>query len=449
MEHNMKKVPVIPADHWFFRNSLLVLKDPLAFFRKTFEEHGDIYDVNSNLYTIYVLANPAHINEVLVTQHKKFRKSDDYQVLKHSLGNGLLVSEGEFWKKQRRTIQPAFHKASLQRLFDYMIADAEKAADSWAGRKEVEVHQEMTFLTLEIITNALFGSSKNLDFKKMKETISIGNEFLANKIMQPFSLPIWLPTKASRVYKKARDFNNKVIDKIIADRSKQALKYNDLLAMLMLSKDEETGEGMSHKQLRDEVMTMFIAGHDTTTNAMSWAFYLLAQHPKKQAILKEELARVLQGKSPTYQQLNELEYTQQVLEEAMRLFPPAWSIGRTAKEEVTLSDGYTIGKDTIVFLDIFMLHRHPAYWENPKDFIPERFTAENKAKRPKTAYIPFGAGQRMCVGLNFAMMEMKIILAIFLQRYTLHILADSSEVVPEVLITLRPKNGVLLGVVVD
>lgn len=441
----MKEVPLIPADHWFFRNSLVVLKDPLAFFVNTFKEYGDIYNVNSNLYTIYVTANPEHIQEIMVTNKKDYAKSDDYKILKYSLGNGLLTSEGEFWKKQRRIAQPAFHKESMKKLLDIMIESTQKTVDGWKQKTQIQLTDEMNFLTLDIVTKCLFGTKLETDYAKIQKTITVENEYLAERIMKPFKPPFWVPTSKNRAYRKARSYSSSLILDIIKKRQENPSQHHDLLSMLMNAEDEETGERMSNQQLKDESITIFVAGHETTANALCWTFYLLSQYPKKSAILQEEIDSVLNGNAPDFQSLRALKYTQMVLEEAMRLYPPAWTIVRKVAQDTNMN-GYDFKKETRLILDLYMLHRHPEYWENPTAFEPERFETEKKKKRHKYAYIPFGAGQRMCIGNNFAMMEMKIVLVLLLQNFHISLAKNAPEVVPEPLITLRPKNGILMDV---
>jgi cytochrome P450 len=439
----MKEVPLIPADHWFFRNSLVVLKDPLAFFVSTFAEFGDIYNVNSNLYTIYVTANPEHIQEIMVTNKKDYAKSDDYKILQYSLGNGLLTSEGDFWKKQRRIAQPAFHRGSMKKLLDIMITSTQQTVEAWKDKSQIQLTDEMNFLTLDIVTKCLFGTKLKTDYAKIQEAITVENEYLAERIMKPFKPPFWVPTSKNRAYRKARTYSSGLILDIIKERQSNPSEHHDLLSMLMSAEDEDTGEKMSNQQLKDESITIFVAGHETTANALSWTFYLLSQHPEKLQKLQDEIDCVLQGSTPDFQSLKELKYTQMVLEESMRLYPPAWTIVRKVAHDTNMN-GYEFKKDTRLILDVFMLHRHPDYWEDPTAFEPERFEPEQKKQRHKYAYIPFGAGQRMCIGNNFAMMEMKIVLVLLLQNFQLALTKDAPEVVPEPLITLRPKNGILM-----
>lgn len=442
----MKKIPLIPADHWFFRNSLLVLKDPLAFFIKTFEEYGDIYDVNSNLFTIYVIANPEYLQEIMVSNKTDYGKSKNYEILKLSLGKGLLTSEGDFWKKQRRIAQPAFHKESMKLLLDTMVDSTQKSIQQIITKKQIELTDEMNFLTLDIVSKCLFGINLDGNFDKVQEAITTENEFLTRKIMKPFTAPMWLPTKENRRYKTARKFSSDLIFNIIKKRQEDSSLHHDLLSMLMNAIDEETGEKMTTQQLKDESVTIFVAGHETTANALSWTFYLLSQHPEKLEKLQAEIKEVLKGEAPTFLLLRELHYTTMVLEEAMRLYPPAWSIGRRVVEDATLFD-YQLKKDAEIIIDVYTLHRHPDYWENPNEFIPERFDKESKKQRHKYAYMPFGAGQRMCIGNNFAMMEMQIILTLFLQNFNLKLAANAPKIEPEPLITLRPRNGILMDVI--
>ncbi|CAA6799132.1 MAG: Cytochrome P450 [uncultured Aureispira sp.] len=441
----MKEVPLIPADHWFFRNSLVLLKDPLAFVISNFEEYGDIYNVNSTIFTIYITANPEHIQEILVTNKKNYPKSDDYKVLKHSLGNGLLTSEGDFWKKQRRIIQPAFYKDSMNKLLDIMLASTLKAVEALKSKTQIELTDEMHFLTLDIVTQCLFGTELKTDSAKIQKAITVENEYLAGRIMKPLQAPFWVPTSKNRAYRKARSYSSSLILDIIKERQENPSEHHDLLSMLMGTEDADTGEKMSNQQLKDESITIFVAGHETTANALSWTFYLLSQHPEKLQLLQNEIDRVLQGSPPDFKSLRALHYTQMVLEESMRLYPPAWTIGRKVGCDTNMN-GYEIKKDSRLILDVFTLHRHPDHWENPMAFEPERFEPEQKKQRHKYAYIPFGAGQRMCVGNSFAMMEMQVVLVLFLQHFKLTLAKDAPEVVPEPLITLRPKNGILMDI---
>jgi len=243
----MKEVPLIPADHWFFRNSLVVLKDPLAFFVNTFAEYGDTYNVNSNLYTIYVTANPEHIQEIMVTNKKDYIKSDDYKILKYSLGNGLLTSEGDFWKKQRRIAQPAFHKESMKKLLDIMIVSTQKTVKSWKNKTQIQLTDEMNFLTLDIVTKCLFGTALQTEYSKIQTAITIENEYLAERIMKPFKPPFWVPTSKNRAYRSARTYSSSLILDIIKKRQESAGEYHDLLSMLMNAKDEDTGENKNYK----------------------------------------------------------------------------------------------------------------------------------------------------------------------------------------------------------
>jgi len=442
---NDKQIPVIPPGHWFFRNSLEVLKDPLAFFSKTFTEYGDFYDVNANFFTIYIVANPDYIQEIMVTNKTDYGKSDDYKVLKNSLGNGLLTSEGEFWKKQRRIAQPAFHRNSIKMLLSTMVSSTQVSVEKMKSLKQVDILEEMNFLALDIVTKALLGTTIDTDLKKIQESIAIGNKYLSKKIMKPLSLPIWLPTPESIRYKKSRKFSRDIVLDIINNRKNDPTEHHDLLSMLMNAKDEETGEKMSTQQLRDETITMFVAGHETTSNALAWTFYLLSLHPDKMQTLQEEIDTVLKGEAPTFEDLKELKYTEMVISEGLRMYPPAWSMGRQVVND-TVMHGYKLKKNTKLIIDVHTLHHHPKHWENPAIFEPERFSPERKKQRHKYAYIPFGAGQRMCIGNNFAMMEMKVVLTMFLQNFKLSMAKDAPEVVPEAMVTLSPKNGILMDV---
>jgi cytochrome P450 len=384
----------------------------------------------------------------MVTNKKDYAKSDDYKVLKHSLGNGLLTSEGDFWKKQRRIAQPAFHRESMKKLLDTMVDSTGEVVTQILKKDKIELTDEMNFLTLDIVTKCLFGTSLKADYKKIQSSVTIGNEYISEKIMSPFNLPLWVPTAKTLRYKKARKYSSSVLMDIINKRKEDLSEHQDLLSMLMHAEDEQSGERMSAQQLKDEAMTIFVAGHETTANALSWTFYLLSQNPEKLKILKEEVSDILKGGVPDFKTLKSLTYTQMVIEESMRLYPPAWSIGRKVIRETNMH-GYRLKKNATLILDVYSLHRHPEYWENPEAFEPERFSTANKKNRHKNAYIPFGSGQRMCIGNNFAMMEMKIVLSMFVQAFDLQMSDTAAGVIPETLVTLRPKNGIAMYVKSD
>ncbi len=446
-EKPLKEMPVLPPTSWWLilKNLLSMLSNPLNFLSEWFEEYGDIYDMNSRFFTIYVISNPDYIQEIMVSNKTDYGKSDHYKVLKHSLGNGLLISEGEFWKKQRRIAQPAFHQQSMKNFLETMINSTQNTINKMKGGELVHFSEEMNLLTLDIVTKCLFGTTLNADVNKIQEAITTGNKFISKRARSILKLPMWLPLPAIIRYKRARKFSDKVIFDIIDKRRNDNSEQQDLLSMLMYTVDEETGESMSAQQLRDEAITLFVAGQETTATALTWTFSLLMKHPEKLKILQEEIDSVLQGKAPDFKTLKELKYTQMVLEESMRIYPPAWVIARKVLKETQMC-GYRMKKDAQLILNVYSLHRHTDHWENPEDFEPQRFNPQAKKERHKHAYIPFGAGQRMCIGNNFAMMEMKIALSMLLQNFEFSLPEDAVDVEAEPLVTLRPKGGLRLNI---
>ncbi|MCP4440386.1 MAG: cytochrome P450 [Aureispira sp.] len=438
----------IPAQSRILKNTFPILKNCVDFFVKNQLEYGDIYEANVLRYTIAVITHPDHIRHVLISNKKNYGKSEEYEILKLALGNGLLTSEGEFWKKQRRIAQPAFYKDSLASFVQTMEAATLDLIQKYKGNnKGVDTNIGLMFnaLTLEIVANCLFGAELSNKQHEIHHAVNYANEYLTKKIMTPFYPPFWFPTPSTLQFKKSRKEIDDIIFGIIHERQKRSdTTSKDLLAMLMHTKDEETGETMTAQQLRDEIITLFVAGHETTANALTWTLYLLGQHPDKFQKLQKEVDQVLDGKSISLHNLRELIYTQQVIDESMRLYPPAWTISRKALSTDEIG-GYKIPQNAIVSVNVFGMHRHPDFWEQPNDFVPERFAPEKKKQIPKLAYITFGAGQRMCIGNNFALMEMKIVLALLVKNLDFK-LKNTNQVHYTPLITLKPSEHILMDI---
>lgn len=437
----------IPAVSRIFKNTFPVLKNCVDFFVKNQLEYGDIYDANVIRFTLAVITHPDLIKQVLVSNKNNYVKSDNYEVLKLALGNGLLTSEGEFWKKQRRIAQPAFYKESLAGFVQTMETATLQLIEQYKEKPQTNTNINLLFnsLTSDIVANCLFGAELSDQQQKIHHTVNYANEYLTKKIITPFYPPFWFPTPSTLQFKKSRKEIDKIIFGIINQRKERADDTSrDLLAMLMHTKDEETGETMTSQQLRDEVITLFVAGHETTANALTWALYLLTKHPDKLEKLKQEVDKVLDTNPISLTNLRELTYTQQVVDEAMRLYPPAWTVSRKslASDEI---GGYKIPKDTLVSINVFGMHRHPDFWEQPNNFVPERFAPELKKQIPKLAYMPFGAGQRMCIGNNFALMEMKIVLALLVKHLDFKLL-NTQPVHYTPLITLKPSETILMDI---
>jgi len=415
----------------------------LDFFSELREQYGDIATIRFSVRSVSYIQHPDFIHYVLQENNKNYTKSLRYEQLKYLLGNGLLTSEGEFWLRQRRMIQPAFHKQKLQLLTTEMASCTQQMLSKWEieySEKEFNLATEMMALTLQIVGKTLLNADVLSEAKNVGDSLGFLLRAVNIRTRTPVLLPLWIPIPHHQKIKSSVSTINKVLDKIFEDRrNNPSLRY-DLLSMLMEARYEDTGEPMDNKQLRDEVMTIFVAGHETTANALSWTLYLLLKNSESMQKCKEELTRVLNGRTPVFDDLSQLKYLTMCIEESMRLYPPAWIIGRkTIKPDII--GKYKIPAGHNILISPYALHRDVRFWPEPLKFIPERFTPEAVKSRPKNSYLPFGAGPRMCIGNNFAIMEMQVVLAMILQNFNLGLLSEK-EVLPDPLITLRPGTGI-------
>jgi cytochrome P450 len=429
-------------------------EDEPAFLLESVKKYGDlVYFRLAHMHT-YLLGHPDLIREVLVTQSEKFEKAPlDKRILGKFLGKGLLTSDGAFHKRQRRLAQPAFHSKRIHNYAEVMVDYTNQIMTDWQDEAVVDVTEEMMHLTMLIVSKTLFDADAITGSGDTAVAISSAmHDFqaISNRDYQRgFTLPSWMPTADNRLRQRAAAAFNQVMERIINERQQTAVNgqvadTGDLLSMLMLSVDED-GEVMDDRQLRDEVATLFAAGHETTSNALSWTWYLLAQHPEVETMLHAELDTVLTGRQPTLADLPNLPYSLQIIKESMRLYPPAWILnGRIALEDVQL-DGYTIPKNSTVFISPYVMHHLPRYFAEPEAFRPERFTPEFEKSLPKYAYMPFGGGARVCIGNAFAIMEAQLVLATIAQKFRLA-LATEEPVQYKAQITLTPVNGIQMRV---
>ena len=445
----MTNRPPGPKDNWLLGSLIPFARDPGNYLLELAQKYGDTVYMRVLNLPFYIVSHPDDIREVLVNQADKFRKSQlDYDILSRFLGNGLLTNEGESHRRQRRLAQPAFHSKRIQAYAETMVDYTEDLLAEWQNHQVRDVADDMMRLTMFIVSKTLFSADGATTNDDAAATIgSAIHTFQAvsnHAYLRGFTLPEWLPTQDNRAAKKALIAYNHHLEQIIAQRRATAVNGDiadngDLLSMLMLSRDED-GSAMSDQQLRDEVATLFAAGHETTSNALTWTWYALAQNPDVEARLHEELDEVLRGRVPTLADLPNLPYTLMVIKEAMRLYPPAWILSaRTAQEDVTI-DQYIVPKGTSVTIAPYALHRLARTFPNPEQFDPERFRPEREKLIPKYAYVPFGAGPRVCIGNSFALMEAQLILATIAQQYRLH-LVPNQEIKMAMQITLSPKNG--------
>jgi cytochrome P450 len=402
--------------------------------------YGDVTKFRFGLYDEYLLAHPDHVHRVLVSEHESFTKGRALTEAKRILGEGLLTSEGELHRRQRQLIQPVLAHRRIGAYGETMVAAAERAAARWGDRQELDVHAEMSRLTLSIVARTLFDADVEGQAAEIGVALTDSIETL-NRFMLPFSgLLERFPNPTARRLRRARTRLDETIYGLIAERRAGQSGNGDLLSLLLEAGDEaDPPARMSDEQVRDEAMTIFLAGHETTAVALTWAWYLLARNPTVEARLHEELERELGGRSPAVADLGRLEYCERMLAEAIRLFPPAWVIGRRARVDVEVG-GYRIPAGSIVILSPFVTHRDARWYPDPLRFDPDRFAAEARAGRPRYAYFPFGGGPRVCIGEGFAWMEARLLLATLAQRVRfLRTTGDDVRLQPRV--TLRPRGG--------
>ncbi len=412
----------------------------MDFFINCQREYGDVVPMRFLGRDAYLMSDPELIHQVLVKQASKFHKTTMLKrTLRPTLGEGLLTSEDEFHKRQRKLTQPAFHMQRIANYAETMVTYTQRTLAKWEANPQIEIHHEMMELTMQIVAKTLFDADIADEADEIGDAISLGIETAAERIGKVIWLPEWLPTQKNREIKESRQLLEDTIYGMIQDRRESGEDKGDLLSMLLLSEDED-GNRMTDKQVRDEAMTLFIAGHETTANALTFTFYLLAQHPDVEAKLLDEIRTVLEGGAPTMDDLAQLTYTHQVIKEAMRLYPPAWITAREAIDSVQIGE-HSLDVGNLVFISPYIMHRHPQHWDEPDSFKPERFTPEMEKSLPKLAYMPFGGGPRVCIGNHFAMMEAVLVVATILSQVCLK-LEDDTPLELDPLITLRPKFGI-------
>lgn len=407
-------------------------------------EYGETIKLKLVNRTAYILTNPADIYEVMVKSANKVHKSPILKKgLKRALGDGLLLSEDDFHKRQRRLAQPAFHTQRIANYADTIVEYGQMMVAGWTDDVQLDMHTEMMTVTMQIIAKVLFDADVSQSAHNLGDAITYGIEAAMHKITHPLSLPDWVPTPRNLKSNQVYDLLNTTIDDIIEARRGTMEDKGDLLSMLLLSTDEN-GDQMDDKQVRDEAMTLFLAGHETTANALTWALYLLSENPDIREKLMAEVDAVLGDRRATLDDLKHLTYTEQVIKEAMRLYPPAWILTRIVQEPVALSS-FTAQPDNILIVSQYLTHRDPQFWDDPEAFDPSRWTPENEKSQEKFAYFPFGGGPRVCIGNHFAMMEAQLLLATIMQGTALD-LVSGTTVEPEPVITLRPQGGLPMTV---
>jgi len=425
-----------------------IRRDPLGFFAGLARDHGDVVCLRMGPVRGYLVYHPDGVKHILQDNNQNYVKGPIIGRVKVLIGEGLFTSEGGFWRRQRRLAQPAFSRERLAGFATTMVSRTAERLARWApaaARGEaIDVAAEMNALALTIVGETLFGRDLSGEAHVAGHALRVALEVTSQRAMSYLVTPIWLPTARHRAFRRAVDILDTLVYEIIAARRRADAPGDDLLGMLMTARDEETGEGMSLRQLRDEVMTFLLAGHETTAVALAWTWYLLARHPDIAAATRDEVTGVLGSREPTVADLPHLPLARMVVEEAMRLYPPVWGIGRQAVGADSVC-GYDIPAGALVNLSPWVTHRHPGLWPDPERFDPERFRPGHDRDRPRFAYFPFSGGPRLCIGEPFALLEAQLIVAMTLQRYALT-LADARPVEIEPTLTLRPRGGLRMQV---
>jgi cytochrome P450 len=411
-------------------------------FAKAARRFGDVVYFKIGPRRGYLISDPADVRHVLQDNARNYHKSPLYDKLRVVLGNGLLTSEDDFWLRQRRIAQPAFHRQRMLGLAGTMADQARTTAAEWQSLastgQPVDVEEEMMKLTRTVVLRALLGADLGPYTSTIDQAWTTINQYIGESFWS-LGFTDTLPTPKYRRFQSARAVLRGAVEHVISERRRHAIDHPDLLSMLMTARDEETGEAMTDEQLRVEVTTFLLAGQETTSLALTWTWYLLSQHPAERERLEKEIDAVLNGRPPEYADLANLPYLRMVVDESMRLYPPAWGFSRQAMSDDELG-GFRLPQGWLAFVIPYVLHRHPAYWQDPDAFDPERFSPERVAERPKFVYIPFGAGPRQCIGNQFALIETQLTLATLAQSYRLH-LKPGHNADPWPLITLRPRFG--------
>ena len=423
-----------------------MVRDMLGLFTNTARDYGGIAQFKLLNKSYLLVTNPDYVKYILQDNYKNYIRGRSVETGRVLLGNGLPLIDGDFWLRERRLLQPAFHRERLGTLVNTMTDITSRFLQDWSEKAKqnqiLDLDDEMMRLTLTVIIKSMFSADIDEKIKSLSQAFNVASKFMLWRSQQMWKLPLSVPLPPHLEYNRALKILNDTIYPLVADGRNHP--KDDLLGMLLAMRDADTGQGMSDRQARDEVVTIFFAGHETTAATLTWAFYILSQQPEIEKRMRAELESVLNGRIPTFADLPNLVYMQQVISEVLRLYPAAYLFAREAVIDDVL-DGYLIPSNTLIFISPFVSHRDPTYWPDPERFDPNRFASEQVANRPRHVYFPFGAGPHICLGNNFALMEMQLLLIMALQRFRLRLVPNHPIAFkPEA--TLRPKYGMKMVV---
>ena len=442
MSANTARRPPGPGGLPFLGLTLAIRKDALSTLSRVAREYGDIVRLPVAFQDRIFLNHPDYIEQVLVIQQAKFHKSElTRRIVGTLLGQGLLLSEGDFWRRQRRLAQPAFHRSRISEYGATMAESAERHIHGWRDGEQRDLAREMMALTLDVAVRTLFGTTLPNEAQQVGHSMTFLMRYQLSRQRSPIRIPDSWPTAHNKRAQRERRYLDSLVYRIIEERQSQAPSNgrSDLLSLLMSAMDED-GTQMTRTQLRDETMTLFLAGHETTAQMLAWTWYLLAENPEAEARLHEELHDVLNGRPPQQSDFMKLPYLHALMQEALRLYPPAYIIARTSVEQCQIA-GYDLAAGSTMLMSQWVMHRDQRYYAEPDRFRPERWLEGLADRLPAGAYFPFGDGPRRCIGQGFAMLEAAIVIATLAQRFRFR-LVPGHPVIPEPLITLRPRHGI-------
>jgi cytochrome P450 len=432
--------PPGPKGGFFSSSTAYFRRDQLGFYASCAQQYGDVVATRMGPYRIVLVYHPDAIDELLVARNRDFVKSPGVRLLRPLLGEGLLLSENDTWLRQRRLIQPAFHRQRVASYGDVMSAFAARHASRWKAGDIIDVHAEMMELTQAIVAKTLFDADVSGDAQEAIQAAKVLAQDFGARLRSFRLIPYWVPTPRNLRSRRAVRRLDALVHRIIAARQQSQEDRGDLLSMLVHAQDADDGTRMTARQVRDEVMTLFMAGHETTAVALSWTWYLLAQHPEADARLAAELRDVLGDRPASVTDLSRLKYAEMVVTESMRLYPPAYGLGRQAVRATEIA-GHALAAGDIVIAPTWVVHRDRRWFDDPDAFRPERWVGDFAQRLPRYAYFPFGGGPRQCIGNSFAMMEAILLVAAIAQRFRLS-LVPGQQITPTPYVTLRPEPGI-------